>query len=146
MLEPKGGAVTVTSTGDDCRLFCGARASFDGNYLRLPPACLPATQQTADQRFLAAYKAKDFGPAYAVLSQADTACRRYTHRQLNDRRSNDLAITAYHLGRKDEYRRLSAQVADAKLLAQLKDVAPTDYDNFPPHYKAAINNAAICKE
>lgn len=145
-MKPHGNGVTVTPTSEGCQQSCGFRAHFDGDYLRLPPACFPAALQTADQRFLAAYKAKDYGRAHAVLSQADTACRRYTDWRVNDRRSNDLAITAYHLGRKDECRRLSAQVADDKLLAQLKDVAPTDYDNFLPHYNAALKNAALCRE
>ena len=145
-LKSLGSTVTITSTSDDCQLSCGARARFDGDYLRLPPTCTAAAQRSVDQRFLAAYKAKDYGPAYALLSQANTECRRYTGWLLNDRRSNDLAITAYHLGRKDECRRLSAQVADAKQLAQLKEVAPSDYENFLPHYEAARNNAALCKE
>lgn len=145
-MTPQGSTVTISITNDECRQFCGARASFDGDYIRLPPTCTAVAQREVDQRFIAAYKAKDYAIAYELLSETDTACRRYTGWLLNDRRRNDLAITAYHLGRKDECRRLSAQVADAKQLEQLKAVAPSDYDNFLPHYEAALNNAALCKE
>jgi hypothetical protein len=95
---PRSGGIEVTDASTDlsaCREFCGARAGFAATYLPLPATC---EQGAMEKRFQAAYRAKQYGQAHAVLDPFVRDCARFTDWSALARLRNDLAITRFHLG------------------------------------------------
>jgi len=64
-----GSMLTLDSTGtvDACRDFCGARAGFDGEYLRPPAACTDRQRAARIEQSHKQYAAKDYDVARTTL-------------------------------------------------------------------------------
>jgi hypothetical protein len=96
---PSGYEVTVPESAiEACQNFCGARASFDRQYLLVPPACQPKAVAKAVGDFRKAYKAKVFDRAKELLSPVIDNCKDNLDSLRLDQLRNDLAITLHHLG------------------------------------------------
>ncbi|HRY04880.1 MAG TPA: hypothetical protein P5256_17235, partial [Beijerinckiaceae bacterium] len=136
------------TTPETCRNYCGARAYFEGLYLKPAPGCADGAREAMNKSFKTAYGAKDYAKAHALLAPVLQKCARTLGPMETASIRNDLAITLYHLGRKAECRKVLAPMAedaarkDDDLMA---DYPPSDWDAYKPLIKAARTNLALCK-
>ena len=143
-----GGYEVTPTTPDTCRNYCGARAYFEGLYLKPAPGCADEAREATKKSFKTAYGAKDYAKAHALLAPVLQKCARTLGPMETASIRNDLAITLYHLGRKAECRKVLAPMAedaarkDDDLMA---DYPPSDWDAYKPLIKAARTNLALCK-
>ncbi|MFO1136908.1 MAG: hypothetical protein U1E30_17150 [Rhodoblastus sp.] len=144
-----GGGYHVTpATPETCRNYCGARAYFEGLYLKPAPGCSDAERAATQKRFKAAYVAKHYAKAAPLLARQLAACVRTLGPMETASIRNDLAIAQYHLGQKaDCLKTLQPLAANAaKNDEQLKeDFPPSDWDEYAPLIKAARTNLALCR-
>lgn len=134
-------------TPENCRTFCGARASFDGTYLLPPEGCRPAQRQSRRAAFLAGYQARRYSEALAQLSALQRDCGLLLSWLETDRVRNDLAVTLHHLGRDDEcLAQLKAtRAAQWSTEAEVREgLPPSDADAYLPVAKATWTNQRLC--
>jgi hypothetical protein len=127
-----------------CQGFCGARASFQGDYVTLPPGCTPRRQRQRHEEALSLYRAQRYEPAGEAMAALAGECAAYLDWREKNSLANDQAVTAWHLGELPECRRLSASVINEDLLEQLRQVAPTDYEGYKRQVDAARFNLGRC--
>lgn len=149
--RPDAGGVTVdvdAATEDACRQFCGARAWFPGRYLLAPAPCTDAARAKSRAGFAAAYKARDYARALAVLEPVLQACERFLRAPDDGGLRNDLAITLFHLGRAADCRTMLAPLMARypHTEAELREAvpAPGDFEDILPVAKAAWHNDQLC--
>jgi hypothetical protein len=145
--ETKNG-INVIPEGDGCRGYCGMRASFDGEYLKITNNCLPSNIEKSRSEFKKLYKDKKYDEALAKLEPILNECSKTIHWIDMGWIRNDLAITYVKLKKFD---------VCAKVLFPLKDDAEQDEDdlknNYPPIeaemfwpiVKATKTNLKLCK-
>jgi hypothetical protein len=106
--RPQAGGVDVSSNGEPCRTYCGARAGFEGMYLRPAPGCAPSEVRRTRATFKQQFDRKAFAEARTLLEPVATRCAKTL--QWADRSwiANDLALTAHRLGDHAACRRLLA--------------------------------------
>lgn len=147
--KPKDGGYQVTPlTLEPCRAFCGARASFDGLYLKPAPGCADAEREATQKDFKAAYDAKQYAKAEPLLARQLKDCARTLGWLEKASTANDLAITQFHLGKKaDCLKTLQPLTKDAaKKDDVLKDdYPPSDWADYQPVVKATRTNLALCR-
>ena len=147
--KPKDGGYQVTPlTLEPCRAFCGARASFDGLYLKPAPGCADAEREATQKEFKAAYDAKQYAKAEPLLARQLKDCARTLGWLEKASTANDLAITQFHLGKKaDCLKTLQPLAKDAaKKDDVLKDdYPPSDWADYQPIVKATRTNLALCR-
>lgn len=146
-LERTVDGVDVRSLDDDaCRAFCGARAWFEGHYLKPLPECTAARVTSTRARFLSAYRRKQFAVAVALLQPVVQRCADVlnTFDEMDVR--NDLAVAQHHAGNDQ---------GCLDTLAPMKDLAAQPEDEVgqgEPAYteilqriaKATRTNLALC--
>lgn len=134
-------------THEQCRFFCGARASFDGMYLVPENGCSDAERQSTRKRFIDFYKQKNYAKAQAQLEPILQRCSKTLHMFEGGDIRNDLAITQYHL---NDYagclKTLEPLVEYAGMTSdQLKEnFAPSDAEVMAATAKAAKTNISLC--
>lgn len=137
-------------TREACRLYCGMRAGFEGEFRRLAGECTAAALDARHKRGLAAYRAGRHAEAHGLWAPALARCAASMHWSQRWGWRNDAAIAAFHAGQKAECMRLSqAVLADARRFTQDGDDepfgnAPTDADGARPLLQAARHNLAKC--
>jgi len=142
-----GEDINVTSNGDECRFFCGARASFEGLYFKPDQGCTAASLRKTRNEFKRLYDRKAYSEARTKLEPALRACKKTLNWLEEGWIRNDLAITQYKLRDLDGCRQtLQPLAADAaKTEKQLKEeYPPTDADNYMPIVEAARTNLKLC--
>ncbi len=131
-----------------CRAFCGARASFEGLYLRAPTGCAATERSKARQAFKRAYDDRHYADAEKQLAPLLSSCAKtLSWRELGSIR-NDLAITQHHLGHDaDCLATLQPLAADAgKSDDQLREsYPPIDFDSIQPLVRATRTNLQLCQ-
>jgi hypothetical protein len=141
-----GPELKVSAKGDACRDYCGARATFEGTYLRPKKACTrPEVKRTRD-RFKAQFDRKDDATAIATLEPVLRDCSRVTDRFTTMWIRNDLALT-YHRAGNDP-----ACLAVLEPLAEYRDAPPDEPVGYEPAFadefariaKATRTNAKLC--
>ncbi|MFT4097768.1 MAG: hypothetical protein QM651_11650 [Rhodoblastus sp.] len=145
----EGGFQVTPTTPETCSNYCGARAYFEGLYLRPARGCADGARETTRKNFKAAYAAKDYVKAHALLVPLLQTCARTLGPMETAALRNDLAITLYHLGRKADCRAMLAPLAEqaAKKDDDLTaDYPPSDWEEFKPLIGAARTNLALCKD
>jgi len=150
----KGGGLLVetdpsTAPADACRAFCGARASFEGDYTRPAKGCDDDARKTTRARFQALYDARRYGAALATLGPLLGACGDTLTWVEEARVRNDLALTHYRLNDKGGCRAVLAPLAtDAKRSDDdiRWDDATTDAGAYLPEVRAARANLALCRK
>lgn len=143
-----GGYQVTPATPETCRNYCGARAYFEGLYLKPARGCADGAREATKKGFKAAYAAKDYAKAHRLLSPLLHTCVRTLGPMETAALRNDLAITLYHLGRKADCRAILAPLAEqaAKKGDDLMaDYPPSDWDEFKPLIGATRTNLALCK-
>ncbi len=142
----KGDEVTVSSTGDPCRSYCGARASFDGRYLTPPKGCTSAEVKKTRAAFKVAYDKKQYAESIALLKPLLETCVPVLDRFDAMWIRNDLAIAQHKAG--DD----SACLVTLEPLAEYRDAPPGEPIGYEPSYedifariaKATRTNAKLC--
>lgn len=146
-------AVDVNAiTQDECRVYCGARADFDGTY-RVPSAiCTPAGRQAQRDQSLRLYRSRRFSEAANKLQALTEQCRPFMSWIEMDQVRNDLALAQYHNGDFSQ----CLQTLSATLAADVKDeeefksgkgaahLPPCDFDNYIDVAKSTWFNKALC--
>lgn len=143
-----GGFEVAPLTVQNCRTYCGARASFDGLYLKPAPGCSDSEREATQKAFKEAYNARQYAKAEPMLVRQLKDCARTLSSQETASTRNDIAITQYHLGRKAECLKTLAPLAKeaAKSDEALKDdYPPSDWADYQPIVKATRTNLALCR-
>jgi hypothetical protein len=93
-----GASIEVTTANrKPCRQWCGARAWFEGTYLRPAPACQHAKVAADRKRFRQAYDRKAYPEARALLEPIFTGCQDVLDIFERMWIRNDLALTLHQL-------------------------------------------------
>jgi len=85
---------------EECSMFCGARASFDGKYFLPPKGCNYEERKGRRELFFSAYQSRQYATAFTYLNSMYMQCKDYLHWVEIDDIRNDLAITQFHQGKK----------------------------------------------
>ncbi len=129
-----------------CRMFCGARAAFEGIYHPTPQGCEESQREARREQALQAYKAGRHAEAAAGWAALAHACGAFMPWLESYALANDRAVAAYHQGDYGACVNLSRPVADEQQLKSFRETAPTDHDNLLPLYRAARFNLQRCGE
>jgi hypothetical protein len=125
------------------------RAGFDGRYFVPAAGCRNSERRAAQARFGKLYKAKDYGGALPVLQNVLATCAPTLFWLEEAQTRNDIAVTLYHLDRKDECLAVLKPTIDAYGKSEkeiTEGLPPTDADNILPLVKAAWYNAKLCSK
>jgi hypothetical protein len=145
----KGQSIEVAGNGaESCHDFCGARAYFEGRYIRVPAGCSSAERARSQETFNRLYKKRKFSEASKALEPLLGRCAKALSWLEDGSVRNDLAITQYHLGRYAECLKTLSSLAEdaAKSEDELREnLPPSDYESFLPIAKAARTNLRLCK-
>lgn len=140
------------STEEECREFCGARAGFDGSYAVPPPACTRDARQALRDRALASYRSRRYAQAAGALQGLLAQCGAFMHWIETDRVRNDLALSQYRAGEREQ----CLETLKSTLAAEFRDeeelrrggpriyLPPCDFDNYVEVAKATWFNRALC--
>lgn len=153
-LAPQGDTLRISGP-EACRAYCGARAGFEGDYVRLPAPCTHAAQERRHAAYLADYKAKRYAQALAGIDALAGDCGSYFQWLQKDAQANDRAITLLHLGQPraclDTLNTMLTRGSrdedslQAVLDAQGTMLPPTDWDAYLPIAKASWFNRRQCE-
>jgi hypothetical protein len=147
IFSASGENVNITSNGDECSFFCGARASFEGLYLKPCQGCSAVDVQKIRGEFKRLYNRKAFDKARMKLEPVLRNCKKTLNWLEEGWIRNDLAVTQYKLHDLDGCRKtLRPLAADAAMTEQqLKEqYPPTDADNYMPIVEATRTNLKLC--
>lgn len=98
-LEPKLGGLEVSViTRSECRLYCGARAGFEGRYLKPPKGCSVPEVRATRAAFGKQQDAKNYLGAKKTLLPLQTGCAGLVNDIDRGFILNDLALTEHRLG------------------------------------------------
>ncbi|MEQ1514588.1 MAG: hypothetical protein ABL934_18180 [Lysobacteraceae bacterium] len=145
---PTADGITVSST-ETCREYCGARAGFDGLYLRPAPGCAADAVGATRGGFKRLYDRKRFAEALAALSPLPTTCARTLGHYERAEILNDIAITHYKLGQRDACLRTLAPFEEDAALSDdevRNHYLPSEADVWLPIIKAARFNLGLCRK
>ncbi|WP_425328208.1 hypothetical protein [Pseudomonas nitroreducens] len=143
---------------ENCRSYCGARAGFDGSYLKPAQGCgSKALRQTQD-RFKKLYDSKDYAGAERLLNPVLSDCKATLLwlEELSIR--NDLALTQAKLGQGKACRStLESMIEDAQRYSGPQEdntsicdsgdryLPPADCDGYLRQVRAAKTNLGWCE-
>lgn len=138
-------------TLDDCRSFCGTRASFDGEYERPPAKCTPAQVNATRGRFNAAYAKRQYTLARDLLRDLPQRCSRYLPWWIVPEIANDLALAQLRSGDPSACLRTLEHQFGADLdtpdetIRDAGNLPPSDADDWLRWVAAARFNRSLCR-
>lgn len=142
------GVDVMPQDGMACSYYCGARAYFQGVYLKPAPGCSIAESQQTQKTFKQLYDRHAYAEARATLEPTLTRCAATLGWLEEGWLRNDLAITYHKLGL-DRFclNVLEPLKEDAARSEQdLRDMyPPADADNYIPIAHAARTNLKLCR-
>jgi hypothetical protein len=144
----KGSAIDVISGHESCRDYCGARAGFEGVYLKPAPGCESAAIKQTRGTFKTLYDRKQYRQALNLLSPLPNQCAKTLDWLESPAIVNDIAITQYKLGMRDACLKTLAPLQEN---AELSDdeiregYPPSDAENYLPLVKATRTNLRLCR-
>lgn len=95
---PKGDGFAVKPlTSEECRYFCGMRATFDALYTKAIPGCENTARAQTRKKFKQLYDSKKYDEARQALEPLLSKCEKTIVWSEIGAIRNDLAITQYHL-------------------------------------------------
>jgi hypothetical protein len=128
-----------------CRNYCGARASFDGEYWRQLPACSGKGLDGVKAAFIRQYQGKQFDAAAATLESLFSQCGQRIFQPVEQNLRNDLALAYHHAGKDAECRRVLQPIADWYVPEPtVVTFAPADEDWGLPLVKKTRFNWKLC--
>lgn len=131
-----------------CRMYCGMRAPFEGEYLMPGLGCTREEGRATCARFKRLYADKSYDEAAELLATQEVRCAK-TVGVGPDCTLNDLAVAQYHLGRLADCRKTLEPLAEdaARSDEELKKLyLPTDFEVILPTVRAARHNLKLCAE
>jgi len=138
-------AINVEPVSDECRSYCGMRASFDGEYLKLASSCLPVNIDRSRKNFKKLYKEKKYEQALAVLEPVFNNCSNTIFWIDSGWIRNDLAVTYAKLQKFDACEKVLAPLkADSKLSKDELEYPPTDAISYWSILQATKTNLKLC--
>lgn len=137
---------------DECRVFCGARAGFDGIYSIPPKECTESGKQKIHNQFLSLYRSHHYIQAATILQNQLKQCSTFMNWIEIDMVRNDLALAHYHDGEFQQClttlnETLAAKVKNEDELKEGIDafyLPPCDFDNYIHVAKSTWFNKALC--
>ena len=160
VVKPDGDNVTCTvyftskadgidvSLKKECPGFCGARASFDGMFLKPAAGCDRAGVRKARADFKRLYDKKAFADARTTLQPVLDRCIKTLDSGEEGWIRNDLAITLHRLGDPAACRKTLEPLAEeaAKTDAKIQeDYPPADADAVVKIARATRTNLKLCQ-
>ncbi|MDN6860043.1 hypothetical protein QO207_25930 [Pseudomonas sp. CAN2814] len=143
---------------ENCRGYCGARASFDGSYLKPAAGCSTEALRQTRNRFKKLYDSKDYAGAERLLAPVLSDCKTTLHWLDELATRNDLALTQAKLGQGKACRStLESMIEDAKRYSGPQDdntaicdsgdryLPPADCDGYLRQVRAAKTNLGWCE-
>ena len=128
-----------------CRNYCGARASFDGEYWAQLPACNGKGLDAVKASFIRQYQAKQFDAAASTLETLFAQCGKRIFQPVEQNLRNDLALAYHHAGKDAECRRVLQPIADWYVPEPTAvTFAPADEDWGLPLVKKTRFNWKLC--
>jgi hypothetical protein len=146
-IQRTGGGFKVEGT-PDCRAYCGARAGFDGEYLKPAPGCAPKEMTATRNRFQKLYDAKRPAEARAALEPLLANCARTTSEYESASIRNDLAVTFHKLKDFAACRAVLEPLAEEARMSdeQIRDgYPPADAEARISLAKSIRTNLKLCK-
>lgn len=136
-----------------CRAFCGARAGYNDEYFKVREGCDSYSVLRSRGEFKDLYDQKEFHRAEAILSKIVKNCEKVIPWIDLGWIKNDLAITQYHLRRKNDCLKTLEPLAEDASLSdeEIKGkFAPVDADTYADSYiavvQAARTNLKLCRQ
>jgi hypothetical protein len=142
----QGGWNVSTQTESACRVWCGARAWFEGVYLKPAPGCEGAKVAVSRKEASAAYQKHDYARTREVLSGLLARCEPVLDRFTVMWMRNDAAIASHHL-HDDEGCRLLLEPLQELVTAPDDDIGTTEpafKDELLKLAHATRTNAKLC--
>lgn len=138
--------INVEPASDECRGYCGMRASFDGEYLKVASNCLPSNIEKSRREFKKLYTEKKYDEALAKLEPVLNQCSNTLFWIETGWIRNDLAVTYAKLQKFDTCKKVLAPLKeDAKLNKDELEYPPLENDMYWPVIKATKTNLKLCK-
>jgi hypothetical protein len=144
---PKADGIEV-ALKEPCRGYCGARATFDGMYLRPKAGCDRAGVRKARAEFKRLYDKKAYGDARTTLDPVLNRCSKTLENTEEAWIRNDLALTQLRLGDAAACRKTLEPIAElgTKSEKQIReDMPPADADSMVRVARATQTNLKLCK-
>jgi hypothetical protein len=151
---PRGGGIDVRiveGAEAGCRGFCGARARFDGEYLRPQPGCNRSAVAAARKSFKQAYDRKEFARARSLLEPIVGTCTEWVHWLDMGWIRNDLALAQFRAGEAAACQQTLAgfgpliDATEADLRNQ-HNYPPSDATSLAAVLRAARYNRKLCTD
>lgn len=137
------------TTPEECRYYCGMRASFDGSY-KIPLAnCTRKSQQTRRDEFIKLYRAHSYKKAGDGLLALLSQCSEFMNWIEKDSVRNDLALAQFHNGDAAACLKTleTTQAAKYPNKENLKEhFPPCDFDNYEGVAQSTFYNKALCEK
>ena len=147
--RPIGSNLQLNTNGDQsCRQYCGARAGFEGLYIKPEPTCTSSAIANSRREFKNKYDQKKFGIAVQTLAPVLSQCTKVLNRFEENWIRNDLALAQLRSGDK------AACLDTLKPLVEIAAMTDDDIRGIPeptyaPNYldiaKAVRTNLKLCK-
>ena len=136
-----------TTTFAACDAYCGSNGSYQGNYLRLAPACMPEAIAKARERFKALYDDQAYAEADQALAPVYRQCLSTLPMLDEGGIRNDYALNRHKLEEdadclaalqkyRDDAARTDDEIADG--------MAPAVVEDYLAIIRAARTNMALC--
>lgn len=98
-LTPKVDGIDIQQNSrDSCSIYCGARAGFEGSYLKPNKGCTTSEVSASRGSFLQFYSKKEYTHARLILESTLLNCKRTLHIWGEYWIRNDLALSQYKDG------------------------------------------------
>lgn len=138
--------INVEPVSDECRGYCGMRASFDGEYFKVASSCLPANIDKSRKEFKTLYTQKKYSEALAKLEPVLNNCSQTLYWIETGWIRNDLAVTYAKLEKFDTCEKILAPLKDdSKLTKDELEYPPLEAETYWPVIKATKTNLKLCK-
>lgn len=136
-----------TSTPEACRIFCGVRAWFEGEYFSPPQGCAATERKARRKAFTERYRAGQYQSALETITAFYTQCADFLDWIEIDAVRNDMAVTQWHLGNKAACLAVLKDTRGARQTnedALGADLPPADLAGYLPVAKATWFNLKQC--
>jgi hypothetical protein len=147
-LKPSGDHWDMSIADRDaeaCRNYCGARASFAGQYWAQLPACNGKGLDAVKATFIRQYQGKQFDAAASTLETLFAQCGKRIFSPVEQNLRNDLALAYHHAGKDAECRRVLQPIAQWYVPDPTGvTFAPADEDWGLPLVKKTRFNWKLC--
>lgn len=143
-----GGYEVIARTKKTCRSYCGEHADFAGLYRKPAAGCADSERKKTRGEFRAAYDAKDYAKAQTIVSGQLKNCAKTLQPIETAGIRSDLAITLFHLGRKDECLAVLKPLAEEAAMSDddaMRNYTGAEWETYKVYLNSARQNLKLCK-